>query len=390
MRGRGVLLAGLAALLCAPATAGAVGGKPPAYLPEAFCLPVDRDTDDAANAFQPPDSHLVKLVYAHPSDAPSRFESVSTTISDGVRSIVEYLYLESGERKSLRVDLGTSEGPDCVDVQHVSLPRPASAYIPPDTGTTTTQPLEDDLRPRLGSQPGVRLYLVIVEIENRRAGGLANLVDDDSPGGAAHATGDRIAYVFNPAGPSDFNPRYVAQNGLHEVFHLLGAVQSSAPHAGGNGHCVDFQLDLMCTGGDSSCQLRQYTTTELPLPLDCNGDDYFNPEPPAGSYLATHWNTYNSPFLCPVGTCAPDNFAPKTKVKGPKRTDDPTPKFKLRADEPVSGFRCSLDTGKFRRCDSPYKAPKLDDGKHRLRVFAIDEAGNEDESPDTHRFRVVD
>jgi hypothetical protein len=389
MRGYGVLLAGLAVLLCAPATAGAVGGKPPAYLPEANCLPVDRNTDDAEHDFQPADSHLVKLVYAHPSDAPSRFDTVSTTISDAVRSIIEYLYLESGERKSLRFDLGTAEGPDCVDVQRVSLPKPAAAYVDPNVGTTFTKPLEDDLRPLLGPQPGVRLYLVVVEIENRRAGGLAQLEVDASPEGAKHAAGDRFAFVFNPV-LSDFNPRYVAQNGTHEVFHLLGAVQPSAPHTGGAGHCDDFQLDLMCTGGDPSCQLRQYTTTVLPLPLDCNGDDYFNPEPPPGSYLATHWNTYNSPFLCVVGTCAPDNVDPTTKVRGPKRTDDRTPKFKLRADEPVSGFRCLVDTGKFRACDSPYVTPKLDPGKHRLRVAAIDEAGNQDETPDAHRFQVVD
>jgi hypothetical protein len=39
--------------------------------------------------------------------------------------------------------------------------------------------------------------------------------------------------------------------------------------------------------------------------FDCGQDDYFNPVPTAGSYLATHWNTYDSPWMCPADTCGP-------------------------------------------------------------------------------------
>jgi len=43
----------------------------------------------------------------------------------------------------------------------------------------------------------------------------------------------------------------------------------------------------------------------IPQSYDCGHDDYFNPAPPAGSYLATHWNTYDSAFLAPCGKLAP-------------------------------------------------------------------------------------
>lgn len=84
---------------------------------------------------------------------------------------------------------------------------------------------------------------------------------------------------------------------VHELFHVLGAVQPTAPNATPGHHCYD-ESDVMCyDDGTLSGPLRQVcdrTYEELP---DCNHDDYFHPSPAAGSYLATHWNTANSSFL---------------------------------------------------------------------------------------------
>jgi hypothetical protein len=327
------------------------------------------------------------VIYAHASDRPNRFADVAPIMAEGVREDVEYVYLESGERKSVRFDLGTSEGLDCVDIQHIALPGTAASYLF-GNGVPDWQRMKEDIRPRLGPQPGVRVYLVYVEIENRYAGGIADGVDDDSPDGVAHRAGDRFALVFDPAG-YDIDVHYFAQNAAHELFHVFGAVQESAPHGDDLGHCSDGS-DLMCTTTSVAC-VPKYSrpTTVLILPLDCNGDDYFNPSPEPGSYLASHWNTYNSPFLCEVGTCAPDNVGPKTVVKGPDRTRDRTPRFKLRADEAGSTFECKLDRGKRRRCASPFETPKLDPGQHKLAVTATDPVGNADPSPDVHRFRIT-
>ncbi len=81
----------------------------------------------------------------------------------------------------------------------------------------------------------------------------------------------------------------------HELFHSLGAVQESAPHFSEGGHCSDH-LDVMCGQGDVVCAYPEWEGTAL-LPFDCNDDDYFNTNPAPGSYLATHWNVADSPFL---------------------------------------------------------------------------------------------
>jgi hypothetical protein len=90
---------------------------------------------------------------------------------------------------------------------------------------------------------------------------------------------------------------------LHELLHTLGAVQPSAPHATKNGHCWDDE-DVMCydddglpKGGLKVICTKQKGDDIVGNQIDCNGDDYFHTRPPAGSYLATHWNVADSDFL---------------------------------------------------------------------------------------------
>src|SRR5581483_2017258 len=141
-------------------------------------------------------------------------------------------------------------------------------------------------------------------------GGQGTLVRDEEPG-ITNVTnaGGMTAILYIPGTGADLwggdgSLTYPVQAGLHEMSHNLGAVQLGTPHSTGAGHCWD-SYDVMCyDDGGAKIPAGTYADgASHPCPrgagpdaYDCGGDDYFNPSPAAGSYLASHWNVYNSVF----------------------------------------------------------------------------------------------
>jgi hypothetical protein len=91
------------------------------------------------------------------------------------------------------------------------------------------------------------------------------------------------------------------------------------------------------------------------------------------------------------GPCPPDTDPPETEITkdAPRRTDKHKVKFKFTSDEPDSTFKCKLDRKQFKRCSSPKTVTRLDEGKHKFKVFATDPAGNSDPSAAKDKFKVV-
>ncbi|WP_432978591.1 ricin-type beta-trefoil lectin domain protein [Dactylosporangium sp. CA-233914] len=144
----------------------------------------------------------------------------------------------------------------------------------------------------LGYNRTDRKYLMYVDAT--ALCGVAYVTIDDRPGqenynnsGASFSRVDSGCWGSGPA--------------AHELTHAMGAVMSSSPNHTAYGHCTD-DYDIMCYNDGPGTVLRVVCTDQAQdNRLDCNKNDYFNTNPPAGSYLATHWNTANNKFLLASG-----------------------------------------------------------------------------------------
>jgi hypothetical protein len=81
---------------------------------------------------------------------------------------------------------------------------------------------------------------------------------------------------------------------------------------------------------------------------------------------------------------------PDTKIapKPPAKTYDRTPTIKFRASVAGASFQCSVDSKPFKACRSPFTAPSLKPGGHRIRVKAVAD-GLSDPTPASYSFKVL-
>ena len=375
------------------------------------CATVDTAIDDFEHARHPASAAVIKVVYAHPVDAPSRLAKYAPMIEAGVQTASGFIASSSENTRSIRLDVGTSQGPQCLDIQHVTLPLPALSYT--SSPSTAFSLIRTQLKGLLGVQPGVRNYLIYADgIPMGGLAGEAQVYSDDSYAGSSHARGGLFAVLYGSGGNDFFGSpvayaagstsRIHLEVALHEIGHNLGAVQPSSPNSTDGFHCRD-EWDLLCYDDDGRGGIATFTACGSPYSTsyeawDCGQNDYFNPSPPAGSYLASHWNLYRSVFLCQVSACGSgwaagpiDRRSPRTRIRrGPKRKSyRRSPRFRFSSDEPGSTFQCKLNRGRYRSCTSPRRLKRLRFGRHVFRVRALDPANNLDSSPAVRRFRVL-
>lgn len=281
-----------------PATAVADGPAPQ------WCGQARR-TDDRSHAVFGR-ARQFKIVYAVLKGGPDRLAQVAPLIEADARAVAEAIGGASGGTRTVRFDRGTSCGPQYLDIQVVRLRHPAGHYIEdglPEVGRGSA--LAGELRRATRPGHGRHMLVYVDGLGGETAQGETDAVPNDSRPGAVNRSnrGGRLAVVFGPEQlPAPSAAGLAPKLALHELFHALGAVQEGAPHSTAGGHCYDGD-DVMCYD-DASLRSGLYTDgacsrTEgvIDAPIDCGGDDYFSPAPAPGSYLATHWNVYDSLFF---------------------------------------------------------------------------------------------
>ena len=242
-------------------------------------------------------------VYAHAASSPSRYATVAPLIRQWIQDIDD-VFDASAAKTGASSHVRWAHDGDCLPiVREVTISDVAAV------GSSFAHPFEqmiNELYYDHGMTRVDRRYLVWVDVPVSASGicGIAMNANDDSAWEINRHNGTAEAGLgFFARTDADCwgvpAPETLVE--AHELMHTLGAVQSSAPHssadAGGNwGHCTD-EFETMCYADGSSKPLTFPCSGTHERLFDCRNDDYFNPHPPAGSYLATHWNTAGSRFL---------------------------------------------------------------------------------------------
>lgn len=234
------------------------------------------------------EGNRVQALYVREADQPDRYASVAPVIRNELQTIDDIFAVSAAQTGGGR-RVRWVFTPDCtIDIANVTVPDGA---ITGDLSRTRTA-----LR-SLGYDLASRKYLAFADVPVGGLGGsacgMADSFGDPTPDASNQNNGS-----FTMMGRVDLEC-WVRGNttnfsaAAHELMHMLGAVQPSAPHFTSSAHCSDF-YDPMCAANPTTNPACPFGQADL---FDCGKDDYFSTNPTTGSWLATHWNTANSSFL---------------------------------------------------------------------------------------------
>lgn len=233
------------------------------------------------------DGDRVQVAYVTQAGATDRYASVLPALKSYVADVDDVMAVSSAETGGGRRVRWVTDS-SCVPViLDIVLPAGSlGSSSDSDRGfNATVQAMRN-----LGYRSAGRKYLMFVDANNLC--GIAQVYPDSTK---TDNNNDGRFPMFARIDSACWTSSYHSV-AAHELMHSLGSVMSDSPHPTPFGHCTD-DSDVMCYVDGPGVVVQNVCPAWHEQYYDCHHDDYFSTSPPAGNYLATHWNTADSPFL---------------------------------------------------------------------------------------------
>ncbi len=202
-------------------------------------------------------------MYVLPKDGTDEKLDINGTIATSVAAIQKWFVGQTQGKHKVRFDTSHK----ALDVTFFRLSQTDAEIA--SSGARVRDRIEDELK-KAGFDHPKKIYAVYYGGSSTYAcgggpwpptlpGTVAALYLKGTPPNASACSG-------NPFAESEDKPGYWEFSFIHEIFHVLGAVATCAPHHTREGHVSDGPSDLMYAG-DLGWE---------PAVLDINRDDYFD------------------------------------------------------------------------------------------------------------------
>src|SRR3954451_11102054 len=283
----------------AAAAPAALGKRVAKLVPSAWCG-TEAASDDTVNEVDN-GPYRYHAVYMIASDGTDRFGALASGMQrDAFQASA---LLETAYGRAIRFDIGTSCGPQYLDISVVRMPQ-------------TSAQLTAAARSGNGTFNAVSAAL--------DAAGFTTIQPTDSVADAAARTRNYVVWLDGPAPPGSCgqaaiydDPTRAADNlnnfggkaavvfrngsgfcssnaARHEIGHNLGGLQPVAPHAFDGSHCNDAYEDTMCYSNSPEVADGDRGTF-----FEYGNDDYWSlPNAPLA-----WWTVDENRFLCPDASC---------------------------------------------------------------------------------------
>jgi len=246
-------------------------------------------------------AYAVHVIYVRPPGAPDRFAAMAPRIVGDVAAFDAWWRREDPARTP-RFDLfptpaGCGSVFGALDITHVQLPRSVGG------STTAFQEIRLQLSSEAGLNEPEKAYLAYFDGATGQSGN-ARVCGQGAPAGGFGLPGLAVVYLDSCGADAGDTLRPVVA--VHELVHVFGAVDRSAPSSCQSGHVCDFGQDLMSavlTGAELDAHV-----------LDSGRNDYYGH---AGAWT----DVQESIFLEPLDS--PDR-TPPTMPAGLRVGDDPS------------------------------------------------------------------